>query len=227
MIPWKHLDSAAVPGSQTVLNLYQRDQEFSIRVDRAELMNSRVYSSEDGFSELGCARVADRPKPRMLIGGLGMGYSLRSALEALPADAEVVVSELVPKVAAWNREHFGHLANHPLRDPRVTLREIDVGRLLRESRQEYDLILLDVDNGPEGLTRKSNDWIYSRAGLLAARAALRARGVLGYWSSGPSQAFVRRMRAAGFDVDEIKLYAVNGRGARHVIWLATVRPGAP
>lgn len=224
MIPWKHLDTAAIPGSQKRLKLYERDEEFSIHVDDSELMNSRAYSSEDGFSELGSARIAGRPKPRVLIGGLGMGYTLRSALEALPADAEVVVSELVPQVATWNREVFGHLANHPLRDPRVTLREVDVARVLRESRQQFDLILLDVDNGPEGFTRQANDWLYSEPGLQAARAALRPHGVLGYWSSGSDQSFVRRLEDEGFDVDEIALHATTGsHGAQHVVWLATVR----
>jgi len=227
MIPWKHLDTAAIPGSQKQLKLYQRDEEFSIHVDDSELMNSRAYSSEDGFSELGSARIAGRPKPRVLIGGLGMGYTLRSALEALPADAEVVVSELVPQVATWNRELFGHLADHPLRDPRVTLREVDVARVLRESRQQFDLILLDVDNGPEGFTRKANDWLYSEPGLQAARAALRPGGVVGYWSSGSDQSFVRRLEDEGFDVDESALHATTGsHGAQHVIWLATVRAGA-
>jgi spermidine synthase len=163
----------------------------------------------------------------MLIGGLGMGYSLRSALNALPPDAEVVVSELVPEVAVWNRELFGHLADHPLRDPRVVLREVDVARVMREAKQEYDLILLDVDNGPEGLTRQSNDWLYSHPGIMVARAALRPRGVLGYWSSGPDQSFSRRLRGAGLDVQEIPLHAANGcYGVRHVIWLAVVQRSA-
>ena len=221
MIRWQLLDTAQVPGSQTELRLYQRDKEFSIRVDRSELMNSRVYSTEDLFTVHGCDRIRGHKKPRVLIGGLGMGYSLRTALEKLPKDAEIVVSELVPAVIAWNREHLGHLACHPLRDARVELREIDVGRELRAAPHAYDLILLDVDNGPEGLTRKANDWIYSRPGLEAARAALRPDGVLGYWSSGPDQGFVRRLKQVGFEVEELSLRAANGgRGALHTVWLA-------
>lgn len=223
MNPWKLLDTAAVPGDNTELSLYQRDDEYSIRVDGHELMNSRVFSSEDGFSQLGCERIRDRDQARVLIGGLGLGYSLKAALEELPADAEVVVAELVPKVASWNREIFGHLADHPLRDMRVTLREQDVARVLRDSRGSFDLIMLDVDNGPEGLTRKANDWLYSRAGLQAARAALRSDGVLGYWSSGPNQRFVRRLQDVGFEVEESTLRAADGAyGITHTVWFATI-----
>ena len=224
MNPWKLLDSAPVPGSQGELRLYQRDAEFSIRVDRFELMNSRVYASEDALSELGCARVGARTGTRVLIGGLGMGYSLRTALAALGDDAEVVIAELVPAVVQWNREYLGHLADHPLRDPRVTVREQDVARVIREAPAAYDAILLDVDNGPEGLIRKANDWIYARPGLLAARAALRPQGVLGVWSSTPEPAFVQRMRRAEFEVEEVAVRARGkGQGARHTIWLAIPR----
>jgi spermidine synthase len=153
-----------------------------------------------------------------------MGYTLKTALDKLPSDAEVVVAELVSQVASWNREYIGHLAGHPLRDPRVVLREIDVAQLLRRGRNSYDLILLDVDNGPEGLTRTSNDWLYSGAGLLAARMALRPKGVLGYWSSGPNSEFVRRLQEAGFEVEEIELNAAAAcYGIRHTIWLAVER----
>jgi spermidine synthase len=224
MTPWKHLDRTAVPGGDTVLHLYQHDQTFSMRIDGIELMNSCLYSTEDAFSVLGCARIQGRSAPRVLIGGLGMGYSLRSALDRLPADAEVVVAELLPKVAQWNRELLGHLAGHPLDDVRVTLREVDVAQVLLEAQAEYDLIMLDVDNGPEGLTRRANDWLYSHPGLLAARAAMRPRGVVGYWSSGPDQGFVRRLKQVGLEVEERSLRAGNGhRGARHTVWLAVAR----
>ena len=221
MIPWKLLDSAKVPGSGSELRLYQRDAELSIRVDGQELMNSRVYASEDTLSALGCARIRDRARPRVLIGGLGMGYSLATALGVLGAEAEVVVAELVPSVVAWNRGPLGHLAGHPLRDARVTVREADVGRVMREKPENYDAILLDVDNGPEGLTRQSNDWLYGRDGLLAAHLSLRPSGVLGVWSASPDRGFVQRMQRAGFTVDEIAVTARGkGRGSRHTIWLA-------
>ena len=222
MIPWRHLDSAAVPGGEGELRLYARSEEFSIRVAGQELMNSRVYASEDALSEIGCGRVADRRRARVLIGGLGMGYSLRSALQAVGPDARVVVAELVPAVVRWNREHFGHLADHPLRDRRVGVREDDVGAVIAEQKAAYDAILLDVDNGPNGLTRSENDALYGDAGLARAKAALRPSGVLGIWSAAADRAFVKRLRRAGFDVDEIAIKSRQGnRGARHTLWLAT------
>jgi len=224
MIPWKVLDSAAAPGSNDPLTLHQRGHEFSIRVQHMELMNSRRSASESGFSELGCARIAGRPRPRVLIGGLGMGFSLRRALDGLPANATVVVAELVPQVVTWNETVLGHLAGHPLRDPRVVVRQGDVAQLLRESRGAFDLIMLDVDNGPEGLTQAANDWLYARPGIETARAALRPQGVLGYWSAKPDARFVRRLERAGLAVEEHVLAAANGgRGTRHVVWLATAR----
>lgn len=227
MIPWKLLDRARVPASQTELVLYQRADEFSIRVAGQELMNSRVYASEDALAELACARIAERPAPRVLIGGLGMGYTLATALKRLGADAQVVVSELVPSVVAWNREHFGHLAGHPLRDPRVTVREEDVGAVMRKDRSAYDAIMLDVDNGPEGLTRKRNDHLYDRSGIALAVAALRPQGVLAVWGSGPSQEYVQRLRGAGLTVQQKQVRARGERGgARHTIFLATQEPHA-
>jgi len=227
MPPWQLLDSALITGSKNELRLYRREQEFSIRVNDEELMNSRVYSSEDRFSELGCERIRGRDGPRVLIGGLGMGYSLRAALDNLPAAAEVILAELVPQVVTWNRDQLGHLAGHPLDDPRVQLREIDVARVLREARAAYDLILLDVDNGPEGLTRKANDWLYARAGLEAARRALRPDGVLGFWASGPDQSFVQRLEQVGFAVETAAVRAADGcYGVLHTVWFAVVHDGA-
>jgi spermidine synthase len=151
-----------------------------------------------------------------------MGFSLATALDELEADAEVVVAELVASVVAWNRDRLGHLAGHPLRDPRVMVRESDVARVIDERADAYDAILLDVDNGPEAMTRPENDWLYGGAGLASARKALRPAGVLGVWSAGPDRGFVRRMHAAGFAVKEVTVTARgHGRGARHVIWLAT------
>jgi spermidine synthase len=221
MIPWRQLDHAPVPGGSEELRLYARGDEFSIRVDREELMNSRVYASEDALSALGCARIAERRAARVLIGGLGMGYSLRSALTALGKDAVVVVAELVPAVVRWNREHFGHLADHPLRDRRVVVREQDVGAVIASKPEAYDAILLDVDNGPNGLTRSGNDRLYGDAGLERARLALRPFGVLGIWSASPDRAFVRRLHRARFKVDEVPIKSRGGKGARHTLWFAT------
>jgi spermidine synthase len=150
-----------------------------------------------------------------------MGFSLATALSALERDAEVVMAELVPAVVEWNRELFGHLAGHPLRDGRVRLRVEDVGRVIREGAGAFDAILLDVDNGPEGLTRASNDGLYGARGLAAAHAALRPAGVLGVWSARGSAAFTRRLHAARFGVDEVRAPSRGTRGAPHVIWLAT------
>ena len=176
MIPWKLLDRATVPEAGGELSLYQRGEEFSIRITgRGELMNSRVHGSEDALALLTCARLVERQRPRLLIGGLGMGFTLAAALRALGPDAEVVVAELVPAVVAWNRGALGAQAGNPLRDARATVREIDVARVLRAERNAFDAILLDVDNGPEGLTRDANDWLYGNGGLAAAFAALRRR----------------------------------------------------
>jgi spermidine synthase len=225
MVPWKLLDRTKVPGGDEELTLYSRGAEFSIRVDGAELMNSRAYASEDSLSELGCARIKGRKAARVLIGGLGMGYSLRTALNALADDAEVVMAELVPSVVEWNRSHLGHLADHPLRDRRVVLRNEDVSRVIREQSGGFDAILLDVDNGPDAMTRASNAWLYGGPGLAAARAALRPKGILGVWSARPDVGFVRRMRAARFDVDEVTVTARgHGKGSQHVNWLG-VRQG--
>jgi spermidine synthase len=222
MIPWKLLDRAPVPGNGPELVLYSRGEEFSIRVATTELMNSRVYSREDPLSKIGCARIRARKKARVLIGGLGMGFSTITALDNLDRDAEVVVAELVPGVVQWNREIFGHLAGHPLRDRRTTLREGDVARVIRESKHGFDAILLDVDNGPEGLTRRSNDWLYSDAGIGYARDALRPDGIVGYWSAASDRAFVKRLKRASLKVEEIEFGAQGrGRGARTVLWIAT------
>jgi len=221
MMPWKLLDRAQMPASGEELRLYQRGREFSIRVDRHELMNSRVHGSEDALAELACVRIAHRPSPRVLIGGLGMGYTTAAALHRLGADAQVVVAELVPAVVAWNRGPLADLAGRPLHDARVTVREADVARILQAKQGAYDAILLDVDNGPVSLTRKGNDWLYAQAGLDAAYAALRDAGVLAVWSAGPDRAYVKRLRRAGFEVTEVSARARGPRGGgQHIIWLA-------
>ena len=221
MIPWEFLESTQVPGNGGELCLYRRGAEFSIRVGNRELMNSRVHGSEEALAELAYARVAGRPRPRILIGGLGMGFTLAATLRRLGPEGRVVVAELVPAVVAWNRGPLAALAGHPLQDARVAVREVDVAQILRETRQAYDAILLDVDNGPEGLARRENDWLYARPGLEAAHAALRPAGVLAVWSAAPNQVFAQRLRRVGFTVDEIQVPARrSGKGRRHTIWLA-------
>jgi spermidine synthase len=225
MVPWEFLDSAPIPGSNGELRLYKRGEEFSIRLDRYELMNSRSHGSEDALAELACARVADRSRPHVLIGGLGMGYTLATVLHRLKADGHVVVAELVPAVVKWNRGPLADLAGCPLQNERVTVREVDVAEILKAEHRAYDAILMDVDNGPEGLTRKGNDWLYSWAGLGATFMALRPAGVLAVWSANPNRAFAQRLCEAGFDVDEVQVRSRGPRkGARHTIWLAGRSP---
>lgn len=221
MTPWILLESAQVPGNGGELRLYQRGAELSIRlVGRGELMNSRVHGSEDALAEMTCARLTNNDRARVLIGGLGMGFTLAAALRHLGSGAQVVVAELVQAVVTWNRGVLGEHAGRPLEDARVTVRVGDVAGILRGEQQAYDGILLDVDNGPEGLTRKQNDWLYSVNGLNAAYGALRSHGVLAVWSAGPDRDFAQRLRKVGFEVDEVRVRAHGSKGARHVIWFA-------
>lgn len=221
MIPWVLLDTAEIPGDGGELRLLQRGAEFSIRLGRNELMNSRIHGSEEALAQLACARIATRARPRILIGGLGMGFTLRAALGVLGAEARIVVVELVPAVVAWNRGPLADVSGRCLADARVSVREADVGGLIRSERSAYDAILLDVDNGPEALTRKANDRLYDPAGLRAAQAALRPGGVLAVWSAGPDRGFTRRLRKTGFAVDEVRVRARGSRGgAHHIIWIA-------
>jgi spermidine synthase len=221
MIPWIQLGKAAVPGGGEV-RLMRRGEEFSIRLGVKELMNSRLSGSEEALATLACARIRDRARPRLLIGGLGMGFTLRAALGALGADARIEVAELIPAVAQWAEGEMAEIFAGSLRDPRVRLELTDVAKLIGASGAAYDAILLDVDNGPEGFTRLANDRLYDARGLAAARAALRPGGVLAVWSSGPDRKFTQRLRDAGFLAEEVATRARGARGgARHIIWIAT------
>ncbi|MDM9624808.1 hypothetical protein QTL95_02795 [Rhizobium sp. S152] len=222
MLPWIQLDSAPIPGEAGELRLKQRGSEFSIMLGANELMNSRLSGSEEALATLTFDRISGRPRPTMLIGGLGMGFTLRAALAVLPRDAKVTVAELVPAVVRWARGPMTEVFKGCLDDPRTVVHEGDVGELIRSSKATFDAILLDVDNGPDGLTRQSNDRIYDFSGLKAARDALKPGGVLAVWSSGPDPKFTRRLRDSGFTAEAINVRA-NGKrgGARHVIWLAT------
>ncbi len=221
MLPWNLLGTAQIPGGGE-LRLLRRGTEFSIKLGQNELMNSRLSGSEEALATLVCERLQVSKQPRLLIGGLGMGFTLRAALSKLAADARVVVAELVPEVVAWARGPMAEVFRDCLNDPRVSIHEKDVGLLIRAERSAYDAILLDVDNGPEGLSREANDALYNTSGLAMAHAALRPGGVLAVWSSGPDPRFTQRLMKAGFDVDEKKTRASRkGGGARHVIWIAT------
>jgi len=221
LIPWVQLDSAKTPDGQQELRLKRRGSEFSIMLGGNELMNSRLSGSEEALAKLSCQRIAGHRQPRILIGGLGMGFTLRAALAELGDDGEIVVAELVPAVVAWARGPMAELFGGCLDDPRVAVEETDVGRPIRSEPAAWDAILLDVDNGPEGIVHKSNDALYSLQGLGAARTALRPGGVLAVWSQGPDSGFTRRLKQAGFVVEEVNTRANGKRGARHVIWIAT------
>ena len=222
MIPWVQLGAATIPDGGGELRLMRRGSEFSIMAGAIELMNSRLSGSEEALAVLTCARLGGRAASRMLIGGLGMGFTLRAALAALGSDAVVTVAELVPEVVAWARGPMAALHGAGLADPRVTIFEGDVGAVIDGALARFDAILLDVDNGPEGLTRGSNDDLYDAYGLRQARAALKPGGVLAVWSVGPNPAFAKRLGAAGYAVEEVRVRANSrGGGARHVIWLAT------
>jgi spermidine synthase len=222
MIPWVHLDTAAIPGDGGTLKLMQRGHEFSIMLGANELMNSRLSGSEEALATLACERIAGRPHPRVLVGGLGMGFTLRAALAHLPSDATVVVAELVPAVVAWARGPMAGLHAGTLDDPRVSVVERDVAAVIEEAKAGFNAILLDVDNGPDGLTMAGNDGLYDYNGLAAAREALKPGGVLAIWSSGPDTAFTSRLKRSAFAVEEVPTRAGRSRrGARHMIWLAT------
>lgn len=225
--PWTLLDTASVPGGEGDLRLMRRGSEFSIMAGSTSLMNSRMSGSEEALASLSWQRISGVSRPHMLIGGLGMGFTLRAALAILPADAKVTVAELVPAVIAWARGPMAEVFGSCLSDPRVTIREGDVGALLNGEKL-YDAILLDVDNGPEGLTRDANDRLYTVSGLRRTLRALRDGGVLAVWSSHTSAPFTKRLTGAGFAVEEAKVRARGTRGGeRHHIWLAGKPRTAP
>jgi len=218
---WTLLGEAPIPGTGKSLSLFQGKDDFFIKLTGGqELMSTRKHGSEDALGALPCRRLKNRSEARVLIGGLGLGFTLASALRAVGPHAEVVVAELIPEVVEWNRGALGERSGRPLDDPRTRVHLGDVGRLLRRSPTGFDAIALDVDNGPEGLTRDSNDWLYSFAGIAAAQRALRPGGVLAYWSAGPDRDFEDNLWRCGLQVEEAKVYAHGSKGARHTIWLA-------
>ena len=240
MIPWELIDRAVIPKSSrrsgqgtelspdSELVLYRRGEEYSIRVDNWELMNSRSFDSEQELAVVACQRLGDGSTaatslaqgpsaPCVLIGGLGMGFTLRSALDHLPEAGRVVMAELVPGVVSWNREHLGHLAGHPLDDSRVEIYLGDVADRIRSKRNCHDAIVLDVDNGPHTKPTDSEGWLYTNVGLDSIRRSLRRHGVLSIWSSGPSPGFTQRLEQRGFLVQELR--SGGKKGNRHRIWV--------
>lgn len=221
MIPWEEIDRSEIPGQVGELMLMKRGTEFSIRISGTELMNSRLHGSEDALAVFACRRIIRKSGRRLLIGGLGMGYTLAATLKQSGPDTHITVSELIPAVVGWNREYLGHLAGMPLDDPRISVEEEDVAETIGREKSAWDAILLDVDNGPDGLTRKTNDRLYGCPGLEAAFSALCPGGILAVWSSGSDEAFTRRLKQCGFRTETVSVRGRKpGKGARHIIWLA-------
>ena len=224
MIPRELLGTATVPGGREELCLFRRGNDYMIVLDRNELMSSRMSGSEEALAAMTIERLGGRAAPHLLIGGYGMGFTLRAALAALGPEAKVTVAELVPEIIDWARGPMADLAAGCLDDARVILEIADVGALIGTASGTYDAILLDVDNGPDGLTRRANNGLYSRGGLAAAKAALRPGGILAIWSAAPDKPFAKTLAEAGFAVDEVAVRARSvGKGAKHVIWFATKR----
>jgi spermidine synthase len=221
MLPWVELGRTKVPGDGAELRLLQRGSEFSIMAGSIALMNSRLTGSEIALADVAAERLKGRKKCRVLIGGYGMGFTLRAAQAGFAADAEIVVAELVPEILSWARGPMAELTGGSLDDPRVSIYEGDVGAAIRAEPARFDAILLDVDNGPDGLSRAANERLYNRGGLEAARKALKPKGVLVVWSAAPDARFTARLGYAGFKVEEVTARAHKGRGGRYVIWVAT------
>ena len=220
---WTLLGEAPVPGTDKTLLLYRGKDDFSIKISGGyELMSTRKHASEDALGSLPCKRLQQTDAARVLIGGLGMGFTLAAVLKEVGPKAEVTVAELIPEVVEWNRGPLGDFSGKPLDDVRTRVHIGDVAKLLRVSRGCFDVIALDVDNGPEGLTKRSNDWLYTMPGIAAAQDALGPTGILAYWSANPDPAFHDRLRCCGFVVDEVSVFAHGKKGTRHTIWLACV-----
>jgi spermidine synthase len=213
------IDTAEIPGGGE-LRLMQRDEDFAIMFEREQLMGSWVSGSEEALATLVCERLGDRAE-RLLIGGLGMGFTLAAAIDAAPASSTIVVAELVPKIVSWAKGPLAHIFGTSLDDPRVSITIRDVHDVIVDSPEGFDAILLDVDNGPDGLISLANERLYCNWGLRAAHAALRPGGILAIWSAYPDDMFFDRLQDAGFEVEEVKVRANGGlKGPRHTIWLA-------
>jgi spermidine synthase len=222
MNPWIKIASTTVPGSDTVLSLSQRDNDFAIRISGVpgDLMSSRMYHSEEVLAELGCARLSTAENARILIGGLGMGFTLAAALRTVPESAELIVAELIPDVIEWNRGPLGQCAGRPIEDGRTRVHLGDVADLLKNRSEKFDAILLDVDNGPSAMTHSDNEWLYATGGIESIYDSLQPEGIVAIWSAGPDQLFTIRLKKAGFKVQLRTVRARPGKGSRHTIFVA-------
>jgi spermidine synthase len=223
VIPRELVATARVPGQASELRCYRHDGAFTLWCDRTELMSSRVHESEEMLADVALDALGERKAPRILVGGLGMGFTLARVLARAPADARIEVVELVPDVVQWNRELFGHLAGDPLRDARVTVTVGDVFDAIGVARGDRDVVLLDVDNGPDALVHPGNDRLYATPGLVAARDALAPGGVLGVWSSADNPSFGGRLRGIAMHVTTHHTRARGRKGPRRTIWTAKRR----
>lgn len=216
------LATAMIPNNGGELVLLQREDEFTIKLSgsRGVLMNSRVYNSEQELAKLGCVHIKNKENAEVLVGGLGMGYTLATALACVTASSRVTVAELIPEVVEWNRGPLGECAGKPLADERSHVRLGDIAELIKQQQPDFDAILLDVDNGPEGITNNDNNWFYSSAGLSALYNSLRPKGVLAVWSVGPDSQFMNQLKKAGFKVTNKMVRARPGKGSRHIIFIA-------
>lgn len=220
------LDTAPIPNDGGALCLFEYGEDFVIKLQSGkggQLMNSRMHGSEDALAEIPCKLIGKRSHAHVLIGGLGMGFTLASALKHLSSDARVTVAELVPGVIEWNRGPLGAKAGYPLNDPRSEVCNDDVASVIRANPGSFDAIMLDIDNGPEGLTHHSNNWLYALEGLVACAQALRPGGVLAVWSASADRQFSTRLSKAGFKAEQTQVYAHGNRGARHTIWICKLK----
>lgn len=217
---FEQLGAARTPDG-TELVLYRHDGDYLIRADGVELMSSRRHLSEDRLAEVACEPIRDRSGARVLIGGLGLGFTLRAALNALGADAEVVVAELVPEVIEWNANPEYELSAKAMADPRVRIVQGDVTDILRSHPGAFDALMLDTDNGPDGMLMSENARLYADKGIATTIASLRPNGRIAYWSAGDDPRFARALRRAGLSVEILRVRAHDTTGPMHTIYLAT------
>lgn len=222
MNPWKLLDTTEIPNGGGEMELLQREDDFSICLsgNRGELMNSRLYNSEEELAKLGCAHLKSTPGAQVLVGGLGMGFTLAAALNAVSKSSQVTVAELIPAVVEWNRGALGERSGKPLLDSRAIVHSGDVFDLLKTNIPSFDAVLLDVDNSPAGLTHSANNRLYSLNGLKTIFNSLRPKGMLAIWSAVADESFVRLLKKAGYKVTTQTVRARVNKGSRHTIFLA-------
>lgn len=218
MKPLEKLGEARTPGGTPIV-LYRHDGAYLIRADGVELMSTRRHLSEDRLAEVACRPIRERPNARVLIGGLGLGFTLRAALRELRADAEVVVAELVPEVIAWNANPEYNLSADAMSDPRVHVVQDDVVNVLRANKRGFDAIMLDTDNGPEGQIMSESSRLYAMRGIVTTIAALRPRGTIAYWSVGDDPEFVESLESAGLTVERLRVRAHDTSGPMHTLYV--------